>query len=265
MAKRGLGKTNKAMDAENVTELRYLLAKELERLKGETSIDILMFMGVDGRIFSSLIPTRLNPEQFYMLNLVKSNLPHICSQLNTENLTVSTQVYEHGTLIIAGVGSKAFLACLIARKLDLTQIEGLLKSVNKASVVLKHIFELKAITEKTLAAYDEDIQVELKELSRLLFVDRFEHTRTYKKNMEIQKYLKAKIAEVVGVGQVEEIMTLCLNELGTTAAYMTDKLWLQFTEKVIKEHIQRISGDIIADNCYRTWMPEVERKLKSFV
>jgi hypothetical protein len=56
-----------------------------------------------------------------------------------------------------------------------------------------------------------------------------------------------------------------MNELGTSAAYMKDSDWLKFVERVIDHHIKARSGDIVADKCRKTWVPEVERKLKSFV
>jgi len=63
----------------------------------------------------------------------------------------------------------------------------------------------------------------------------------------------------------DELLTLTFNELGTTAPYMNDKLWMMFAEKLINEHIKRASGDLVADECYKTWIPELQQKLKTFV
>jgi hypothetical protein len=78
-------------------------------------------------------------------------------------------------------------------------------------------------------------------------VEKFDQTRGFKKNMEILALLKKKLAQVVGVGNVDEIITLTFNELGTSAKYITDEQWMQFTEKVINEHIRKLGGDMVAD------------------
>jgi hypothetical protein len=131
--------------------------------------------------------------------------------------------------------------------------------------VLNHILEVKPITEEAMVDYPEEVSGELKKLSRLLFKEQFEHTREYKKNVEILNFLKKKIESVVGVGVVDEIVTLVLNELGTAPAYMNDKQWRAFLDKVISEHIRDRCGEIVTDEVQRTWVPELERKLKSFV
>ncbi|MGC9061028.1 MAG: hypothetical protein ACP5JR_07365, partial [Thermoplasmata archaeon] len=111
----------------------------------------------------------------------------------------------------------------------------------------------------------EEIKNEIKQLTRQLFVERFEQTRQYKKNMEILGLIKEKLAGVVGVGAVNEIIELTFNEMGTSAPYMNDALWIAFLERLIKEHVKRLNGEIVAEECYKTWIPEIERKLRMFV
>ena len=60
----------KTMEAQDVGMLKYLLETELVRLKDEAEVDVALFMGIDGRIFSSYIPINLEADQFYLLNLV---------------------------------------------------------------------------------------------------------------------------------------------------------------------------------------------------
>ncbi|UCE73697.1 MAG: hypothetical protein JSV56_11825 [Methanomassiliicoccales archaeon] len=258
-------KIDKTLEAENITLLKHLLGIELRRLCSENEIDMAFFMGVDGRTFSSHIPEHLTPMQFHLLNLIKMNIKHICGQLQSENMKVSIQQYKHGTIMISGVGDNAFLVSIIAKGLEVSQIRDLMGAATTTSAVLKHILEVKPINKETIAEYPQEVSDELKKLSRLLFKEQFEHTRDYKKNIEIMNFLKDKIKSVVGVGAVDEIVTLVLNELGTAPAYMNDKLWITFVEKVIDEHIGKQRGDIVADECKKTWIPEVERKIKSFV
>ncbi|MEE9151866.1 MAG: hypothetical protein V3U20_08565 [Thermoplasmata archaeon] len=258
-------KMEKTLEAENITLLKHLLGIELRRLCKENKIDMAFFMGVDGRIFSSYIPEQLTPLQYHLMNLIKSNMPHICLQLQSENLKVSIQQFKEGTIMISGVGDNAFLVSIIGKNVEISQIHDVIDGVIVASTVLKHILEVKPINDKVMAEYPPEVSAELKKLSRILFKERFEHTREYKKNIEILNFLKKKIKSVVGVGVVDEIITLVFNELGTAPAYMNDKQWRMFIDKVINERITEIRGDIVAGECMKTWVPEMEKKLKSFV
>jgi len=260
-----LKKMDKTLEAEDVTLLKHMLNMELKHLQEKNDIDIMMFVGVDGRIFASLIPPQLTPPQFFMLNLIKAKKPYICGQLKNENLTLAIEKYKEGALIITGIGDNAFLASLFAKDVDPTAMDDTIKRLLTGSAVLRHIFELRRMDEITLGNLADDVADELRRLSRQLFVEQFEHTRKYKKNMLILEFIKKKVAETVGVGQVDEIIVLSFNEMGTSAAYMTDRLWNMFMEKVIENHIRKLRGDMMADECLKTWIPELDQKLRSFV
>ncbi|MCD6461477.1 MAG: hypothetical protein J7L61_01915 [Thermoplasmata archaeon] len=53
--------------------------------------------------------------------------------------------------------------------------------------------------------------------------------------MRILEWMKGLIGETLGIGSVDEIVTMTFNELGTSAPYMTDNLWPVFAEKVIEK------------------------------
>jgi hypothetical protein len=180
-------------------------------------------------------------------------------------MKVSVQQFKLGTIMISGVGDNAFLVSIIGKNVEVTQIQDSIAAVMVASAVLKHILEVKPINDEVMADYPPAVSAELKKLSRLLFKEQFEQTREYKKNIEILNFLKKKIQDVVGVGVVDEIITMVFNELGTAPAYMDDKQWRKFIEKVIEERISEMRGDLVADECRKTWVPEMEKKLKSFV
>ncbi len=258
-------KIDKRMEAKTVVQLKHMFDMELRHIKEDNDIDMLMFVGIDGRIFASIIPPILNPIQFKFLNLVKGNLTSICSQLKGDKMKVSIQQYEFGSVIISSIGDNSFLASVLTTPLDIDTMGPTVTNIINGSTVLNHLFEQRPITAESIEGYDKAVQDKLTKLTRQLFVEKFEETRGYKRNMELLKFLKQKISSVVGIGAVDEIVTLTMNELGLSAAYMKDKDWLKFVDMVINKHIQERSGDIVADECKRTWVPEVERKLKSFV
>ncbi|KYK26917.1 MAG: hypothetical protein AYK23_00560 [Candidatus Proteinoplasmatales archaeon SG8-5] len=258
-------KIDKRMEAETVVQLKHMLEMELKRIQETNKVDIIMFVGIDGRIFSSLIPQLLDGTQFRLLNLVKGNLPSICSQLTAENLEISIHKYKDGTVVISGVGDNCFLVSIFTKEVDIKELQPVVTGITKGSAVLNHLFELKPITPEAMQGYDDEVIEELSKLTRLLFVEKFDETREYKRNMELLKFMKNKIGSVVGIGAVDEIVTVTMNELGTSAPYMKEKDWIKFTEMIIDTHIKKASGDIVADECRKTWIPEIERKLKSFV
>jgi hypothetical protein len=260
-----LDKTEKRMGAETVTLLKYVLEMELKKATVENGMDIALFMGVDGRIFSSFIPPQLTRDQYYLMNLVKANLEHLCRQLARENLKVSLQQYRAGTIVITGVGDSAFLAFLNAEGVDITSLDSAVRNIENVGQVIQHLFRQLPLTEDALAGYSEDVRAELKRLSRRLFVEKFEETRQYKRNMEILAYMKKEVAAVMGVGVAEEIVTVALNEIGTSPPYMGPDDWNRFVDKVVEDHLRPKSGEETAEKTARNWKAEVETRLKSFV
>ena len=258
------GKVEKTMEAETVGLLTHTIQTALERVRVEDKFDIVMFLGIDGRMFSSSVPNRLDSKQYELLNVVKENLPHICSQLAKKNLMLSIQSYGASYMIITGVGDKAFLVFLTTSGLDVANLGPITRKVLNASLVVKHLMELKPLTLEATKNYDEDVSAELRKLSRLLFVEKFDTTRQYKKNMEVHNYLRGELSRVLEKGLLDEVVTLAYNEAGTSAAYMTDRQWLTFTESILEE-VRKLCGDVVADRCSKKWRPEVERLLRSFV
>src|SRR2546425_6049619 len=103
------GQVDKTMGADTVGHLKHLLETELKRAREESHLDIAMFLGVDGRIFSSSIPNQLDPREYRLLNLLKGSLAHICSQLSGQNMMMSVQQCEAGRVHNTGVREQGFL------------------------------------------------------------------------------------------------------------------------------------------------------------
>ncbi len=258
------GKVDKTMGAETVGHLKLLLETELERCREENALDIAMFLGVDGRIFASSIPNVLDPREYRLLNLLKGNLAHICNQLSGQNMMMSVEQFEAGTVIISGVGDRAFLVFLTTEPVEITKMQGVLANVVKTAIVVRHLFEEKPITPAVLAAYDEAVAAELKRLTRFLFVSRFGETKEFKKNKEIETYFRQRLGSLVGPGPLEETITLAYNEVGTAPAFMTRDHWNRFLALLI-ERLREIRGDAVADRAEKEWKSHLNDVLSSFV
>ncbi len=258
------GKVDKTMEAETVGHLKLLLETELGRCREDNGLDIAMFLGVDGRIFASSIPNELNPREYRLLNLLKGNLAHICNQLSGQNMMMSVEQFEAGTIIIAGVGDRAFLVFLTTKPVEITKMQGVLSNVVKAAIVVRHLFEERPITPAVLASYDEAVATELKRLTRLLFVQKFGETKEFKKNKEIEAFFRQRLVSLIGPGPLEETLTLAYNEVGTSPAYMTRDHWDRFLALVVGK-LREIRGDTVADKAEREWSNYLHGVLSSFV
>src|SRR2546427_10412288 len=130
------GQVDKTMGADTVGHLKHLLETELKRAREENDLDIAMFSGVDGRIFSSSIPNQLDPREYRLLNLLKGNLAHICNQLSGQNMMMSVQQFEAGTVINSGVGGRAVLVFLTTQPVEITKMPGVLPNRGQTAIVV---------------------------------------------------------------------------------------------------------------------------------
>ncbi len=254
----------KTLEAQDVTLLRALLHLAIKKLKTESNADIVLFVGVNGRIFDSTIPDKLDTKEYYLLNQFKGNLHKICAQLMSKSMKTSIESYDAGTMIISLVGEAAFLAVMVTRELDHEGLRNTISAVNKWSFIVNHIFQLKPLSGPETDNYPDDIKKELHHLSRQLFVERFEYTKQYRKNQKILEYLKKELAAIVGIGMVDEIITISFNEIGTAPQYMKDDLWPVLIERMA-ERLRRLRGDVVADEYYKKWVSDVERLIRTFV
>ena len=258
------GTVDKTMGAATAGHLKHLLETELRRAREESDLGIAMFLGVDGRIFASSIPNELDPREYRLLNLLKRNLAHICNQLSGQNKMMSVQQFEAGTVVISGVGDRAFLVFLTTKPVEITKMQGVLSNVVKASIVVRHLFESRPVNADVLASYDEAVAAELKRLTRILFKEKFEETKEFRKNKEVEAYLRSKLVPLVGPGQLDEILTLAFNEVGTSTAYMTADHWARLVTIVV-DRVRDLRGDVVAEKAEREWRAYLKSVLTSFV
>ena len=258
------GQVDKTMGAETAGHLKHMLETALRHARSDSDLDIAMFLGVDGRIFASSIPNDLDPREYRLLNLLKNNLGHICNQLTGQNMLMSVQQFEVGTVIISGVGERAFLVFLTTRPLEITKMHGILSNVVKTAIVVRHLFESKPITSEILGRYDEAVGAELKRLTRILFKEKFEETKEFRKNKEVEAYLRSRLGPLVGPGPLDEILTMAFNEVGTSTPFMAPSHWERLLAIVV-ERLRELNGDSVADKAEREWRAYLKSVLSSFV
>lgn len=258
------GIVDKTMGAETASHLQLMIDTALSRATGESGFGLGIFLGVDGRIFSSAIPDELDPAEYRLLNLVKANLGHICNQLSMQNMLMSIQRFEAGTVVICGVGDRAFLVFLTTKTIEVTEMDTILGNVLRTSLVIRHLFESKPITPDVLAKYDEPVAAELKRLTRIVFVEKFGDSKDVRKNKDLEGWLRSKLAPLVGPGPLQEILTMAYNEVGTSVAFMSPAHWDRLLTIVI-ERVRELQGETVAARAERDWRAHFKQVLSSFV
>ena len=248
-------------DLEDVSLLKFALVAQLKRTCETSDVDILLFAGADGKIYASYIPDSIGPKIFKLTNLITSNLLHISQQLFM-GLQQSVIEYDFGTVIFSSVGRGALLISLFTTKVDLSQN---MRKIEITREVMQHLFEQRPMTEAQLSTYPTDVSRELRELAKCVFNEMYTQSSEYKKNMEILTDIKKKITGVMGRGEVDQVLAMAFNEIASSPKWMTEKLWLLLLELVINDQIRPLHGDYIADVCMVEWMPDIKRKLESFV
>src|SRR3989440_10572163 len=114
-----------------------------------------MFLGVDGRIFSSSIPNQLNPREYRLLNLLKGSLAHICSQLSGQNMMMSVQQFEAGRIIISGVGDRGLPGFLTSEPVEITKMPTVLANVAKTSIGVRRLVASEPVSPEGPASESE--------------------------------------------------------------------------------------------------------------
>ncbi len=259
------GRAVKSLDAEDVTLLKQVLQLELDALRADAAVDVVFLMGVDGRIFASSIPQKLAQNQYRLMERVKQQVPHIAASLRRQRLKLQVQAYEEGAVVIAEAGQGAFLAAVKAEHGSVKGLDPVIRRADVACQAIAHILKEKGFSDDEMRGLPDEVRSELKSLSYRLFREAYDTTKGARKNREIAEFLRRKIKDRLGAGLVDEVLNLTYNELGTTERFMNDKLWQRFVEIVVEKHVRRLTGDIVADVCKRTWSKDVERMIESFV
>src|SRR6266699_3452884 len=200
----------------------------------------------------------------HLKHLLETELKRAREQNNLDIAMFSVQQFEAGTIIISGVGDRAFLVFLTTKPVEITKMQGVLANVVKTSIVVRHLFESRPITPEILASYDEAVAGELKRLTRILFVEKFGETKEFKKNKEIAQFLQSRLGALVGPGPLQEIVPMAYNEVGTTAPYMTSAHWERFLT-ILVEKLRGLGGETVAVKAEKEWRAYLKQVLSSFV
>ncbi|AEH60436.1 hypothetical protein Mzhil_0569 [Methanosalsum zhilinae DSM 4017] len=249
-------------DLEDVSLLKFALTRQLQRMYETTDVDVIMFSGVDGKIYASYIPDSVGSKIFELTTLISNNMLHIAKQLDM-GLKQSVVEYDTGTTaIFSSVGKGALLISLFTRRTDLAE------NMNKIEItrkVMQHVFEQRPMTSDQLAEYPSQVADELRILSKSVFDEMYTHSSEYKKNMEILADIKDKIATVMGKTEVDQVLAMAFYEVASSPKWMTEDLWIMLVEMIINQQIRPLHGDYIADICETEWIPDIRHKLEAFM
>ena len=259
------GRAVKSLDAEDVRLLKQVLQLELDALRADAGLDVVFLLGADGRIFASSIPRKLAQAQYRLMERVKQDAPRIAAPMRRQRLKLQVQAYEEGAVVIAAAGQGAFLAAVKVDHGSMKGMDPILRRTEIACQAVAHLLKEKGFDDDAMRGYPEEVKAELKALSYRLFREAYDTTKGARKNREIAEFLRRKVRDRLGAGLVDEVVDLTFNELGTTERFMNDKLWQRFVDIVVEKHVRRLSGDIVADVCRRTWSKDVARMSESFV
>jgi hypothetical protein len=259
------GRAVKSLEAQDVRLLKQVLQIELDTVRVQAGVDIVLLIGGGGRILASSMPTTLPPRGFALMERVKAQVPGLAAALRRQRLRLQVQSFEEGSVVVAQVGSGTYLAALKADGSSVAAMDAVIGRLTVACRVLDHVLRQKGFAEDDMLNEPEAVRAELKALSYRLFREAYDTTKTARKNREVAQFMRKRIRDRLGAGLVDEVMDLTYNELGVTERFMNDLLWQRFIEAVVEKHVRRISGDIVADVCARTWSRDVQRMVESFV
>lgn len=248
-------------ELEDVSLLKFALESQLKRTYQISDVDVVLFAGVDGKIYASYIPEDVGSKIFEFTNIINKNLQHISQQLEI-GLMQSVIEYQFGTVIFSSVGRGAILISLFTREIDLTEN---MRIIDITREVMLHIFEQRPMTSQQLSQYSDDVAEELRGLSKRVFDEMYTQSSEYKKNMEILNDVKSKIGKVMGRGEVEQVLTMAFNEIASSPKWMTENEWILLVDMVIEDQVRPLHGDYVADMCKNDWLPDIKRKLEAFV
>ncbi|HEX9709191.1 MAG TPA: hypothetical protein VGB42_04400 [Candidatus Thermoplasmatota archaeon] len=259
------GRAVKSLDAQDVRLLKQVIRLELDAVRADSGVDVALLMGADGRIFAASMPTALRAREFALMERMKAQVPALATALRRQRMQLQVQSYEEGSVVVAEVGRGSFLVALKADGSFLGAMDAVLGRLSVACRVLDHLIKEKGLSPEETRAEPEPVRKELEALSYRLFREAYDTTKTARKNREVAEFLRKRIRDRLGAGLVDEVMGLTYNELGSSERFMNDLLWQRFIETVVEKHVRRVSGDIVADVCARTWSRDVRRMVESFV
>lgn len=248
-------------DLEDVSLLKFALTAQLKRMYETSDVDVLLFAGVDGKIYASYIPENIGAKIFELTNLITGNLLHVSKQLEI-GLVQSVIEYGFGTVIFSSVGRGTLLISLFTKKVDLTEN---MKKIDITREVMQHVFEQRPMSSEQLSRYPDEVSGELRLLAKSVFNEMYTQSSEYKKNMEILDDIKERIETVMGHGEVDQVLSMAFNEIASSAKWMTEDMWILLVEMIIDKQIRPLHGDYVADMCQAEWIPDIKRKLEAFV
>lgn len=247
---------------EDVAVLKHALGSELTLMTEKSDVVASLLVGLNGQVLASCVPNDLGSDMYRLLNLVRSNIPHMRQEITLGRIEQSIARYGAGNVVVTRVGEGELLVAVLHKDSSVTKN---LPQINTSVQILFHISSQKAITRQELAEYGEEVAEELAELTRRLYSE-LEAQGTVgerKKNEDVLARFQSILSGIVGKAESEMIMITGLNQLGIRTKQVSHAQWRQLVAQV-RGSVEAKAGRYYAEICEGRLMDVVTQAEQMF-
>ncbi len=247
---------------EDVAVLKHALTSELRLMTEKSDVVAGLLVGLNGQVLASNIPGDLSSDMYRLLDLVRSNIPHLRQEITQGRIEQSITRYGVGNVVVTRVGEGELLLTVLDKESSITKN---LSQIFTSVQILSHISSQKAITSQELAEYGEEVAEELGELTRRLYSE-LESQGTVgekKKNEDALASFQEILTSIVGKAESEMIMITGLNQLGIRTKQVSPGQWRQLVGQ-LRSSVEAKGGRYYAEICEGRLMDVVSRAEEMF-
>lgn len=247
---------------EDVAVLKHALNFELELLSEKSDVEASLLVGLNGQVLASRMSRDLDSDLFRLLNMVRANTPLLRREMTLGGIEQSITRYQAGNVVASRVGRGELLLSILRKETSITKN---LPHIYRCVQILSHISGQKAITERELADYGQDVADELAELTGRLY-DELESEGTVgekKKNEEVLARFRAALGNIVGQAESEMAMALSVNQLGIRTKEVSPAQWRGLVG-LLRRAVEEKAGRYYAEMAERQLLEIVEEAERLF-
>ena len=247
---------------EDVAVLKHALNSELKLMAEKSDVVAGFLVGLNGQVLASYVPNDLSSDMYRLLNLVRTNIPHLRQEITLGRIEQSITRYGVGNVVVTRVGEGELLLTVLPKDSSITNN---LPQIYTSVQILSHISSQKAITRQELAEYGEEVAEELAELTSRLYseLEAQGMVGERRKNEDVLARFQTILAGIVGKAESEMIMITGLNQLGIRTNQVAPGQWRQLVAQ-IRRSVEAKGGRYYAEICEGRLMEIVTRSEEMF-